>query len=214
MNASWTIAAHRLIAVATLLATSTVVAQTTQPAAKVDEKLVKKLLGGETTSVGQVEAALTGMEQASKKLSGEKDAGAETQKIQKGVLENLDQLIAQARKNNSKSGQKSSVSKRPKSQPPRPEPKPGQNKPVQSGGAKTTPVGQDDSKPPDEKKGGKEKSELARGWGYLPGRDREEVMQGFDEEFLARYREQIMQYYRDLAKTAQETAPETQKSQK
>ena len=44
----------------------------------------------------------------------------------------------------------------------------------------------------------RELRESRRGWGNLPEREREEVLQGVDEEFLERYREWIEQYYRAL----------------
>ena len=193
------------LVVLALLTTDTPV-PTSQPA-NVDDKLVKKLLGGESTTVDQVEAVLTGMDQASKKLEDDRDAGSQTQKIQRSVLDNLDQLIEQARKNRSQSGQKSSVSRKQKKTPaPRPQPKQDRPKSAQTGANRSAPPDQKDSKPPTSQKDGKDRTELARGWGYLPGRDREEVMQGFDEEFLTRYREQIMQYYRDLAKAGEDSS--------
>ena len=49
-----------------------------------------------------------------------------------------------------------------------------------------------------------DKTDLARQWGFLPQHDRMEVSQGFDEEFLPRFHEQILRYYRDLAREAGE----------
>ncbi|MFQ5495803.1 MAG: hypothetical protein ACE5EX_10530, partial [Phycisphaerae bacterium] len=40
--------------------------------------------------------------------------------------------------------------------------------------------------------------ELRRGWGHLPGREREELIQGISERYLDRYREWIERYYRAL----------------
>lgn len=46
--------------------------------------------------------------------------------------------------------------------------------------------------------------ELRRGWGLLPPRDREEVIQGAGEESLERFRDWIERYYRDLAENERE----------
>ena len=43
--------------------------------------------------------------------------------------------------------------------------------------------------------------ESRRGWGHLPQRDRDELLQGIDEEFIEQYRPQIEQYYRALTET-------------
>ena len=42
--------------------------------------------------------------------------------------------------------------------------------------------------------------EATRGWGFLPERDRDEIIQGFEETFMSKYREQIERYYRLLAR--------------
>ena len=46
--------------------------------------------------------------------------------------------------------------------------------------------------------------ELRRGWGRLPARDRDEVVQGFDQDFLTKYRQWIERYYRALASPEEE----------
>jgi hypothetical protein len=45
---------------------------------------------------------------------------------------------------------------------------------------------------------GGELRDARRGWGNLPQRERDEVIQGVDEEFLERYRMWIERYYRSL----------------
>ncbi|MEE8170312.1 MAG: hypothetical protein V3T70_07170 [Phycisphaerae bacterium] len=48
-----------------------------------------------------------------------------------------------------------------------------------------------------------DRPELRRGWGYLPNRDREAVLQGVRERFHARYRQRIEDYYRAIAAQAE-----------
>ena len=46
--------------------------------------------------------------------------------------------------------------------------------------------------------------EFRRGWGNLPQRDRDEVLQGIDEDSLEKYRRQIESYFRALAEDQEE----------
>ncbi|MCP4247470.1 MAG: hypothetical protein GY778_10520, partial [bacterium] len=46
--------------------------------------------------------------------------------------------------------------------------------------------------------------EFRRGWGNLPARDRDEVLQGIDEDVLEKYRHLIERYFRTLAEDEKE----------
>ena len=46
--------------------------------------------------------------------------------------------------------------------------------------------------------------ESRRGWGHLPARDRDELLQGVEEAFIEQYRPQIEQYYRALTETEED----------
>ncbi|MEK6643923.1 MAG: hypothetical protein AABZ08_08440 [Planctomycetota bacterium] len=176
---------------------------TTRPA--IDQELVKKLLGGESSTLDTVESTLAEMKAASARLAENHDVGPQTQQSQKRIVEGIDQLIEQARRNRASSSSQQTA-RRPA------EPKAGDRK-QQSSARKS-----DASDPGKTGKGGMgapandkkatatradDKAELSRGWGYLPLRDRQEVSQGFDEQFMGKYREEIIRYYRDLAKAAE-----------
>ncbi len=175
----------------------------TVPAEEIDEALVEKLLGGESTVLDTVEAALTNMQQASIRLSDQLDPGRETQLLQKEIIKGLDELIEQAsktqtspeqggvRRKGDRSDEKSRQTRRSGAKAAG-----DANRPAQAAEAKQQ-----------DRAGGAEKrtlskSDLERRWGYLPPRDRDEVMQGFDDRFLPRYRAQIERYYQRLAEEA------------
>jgi hypothetical protein len=177
-----------------------------RPSRVVDEQLVRKLLGGSSGTLDALDATLAGMEGAAVRLNDRLDPGPQTQRLQKDVLTGIDKLIEQARKNRVASRGKSPGRRAADRRP---------------GGAR--PGGRKDGAAGDPGKGGKggpvigpeasarsattravDRAELLRGWGFLPLKDREEISQGFDEEFLSKYREEIARYYRDLARAAGE----------
>lgn len=178
---------------------------TTRPSDVVDPELVRRLLGGQSTSLDTVDETLAKLDQATDLLTRQRDAGAKTQEAQQDVVVGLDKLIEEARKNRaaSRGGAKS---KR------RREERPGQRQSSSrraSGSAAPHPTGEGEGSKPaqgpdaDKKKQGRSvQGELTRGWGFLPQRDREEIAQGFDEQFMEKYREEIKQYYRTLAEQA------------
>jgi len=76
-----------------------------------------------------------------------------------------------------------------------------------SRGAEPTPGQQGQGRPPTDdapvSRPLADRPELRRGWGYLPARDREAIIQGAGDDFPARYREQIEEYYRAIAEAAE-----------
>lgn len=168
------------------------------------DEMVRKLLGGESTVVDQVDRMLQDMGEATTRLTAQLDAGSETQAAQRRALEGLDVLIRQAGENRRASPQTSRVrprgerdAQRRRTPDERKQTNQGKGGQAQRGGPGAAGGAGEDSA---NKKAAK--AEMVRGWGYLPGRERDEVIQGFDEEFLAKYREQIMEYYRRLAEAA------------
>lgn len=168
------------------------------------DEMVRKLLGGESTVVDQVDRMLQDMGEASTRLTAQLDAGSQTQAAQRRALEGLDVLIRQAGENRRASPQTSRVrprgerdAQRRRTPDERKQTNQGKGGQAQRGGPGAAGGAGEDSA---NKKAAK--AEMVRGWGYLPGRERDEVIQGFDEEFLAKYREQIMEYYRRLAEAA------------
>ncbi len=180
---------------------------TTQPAPKIDPELVRRLLGGESSTLDNVEETLARMEKAEKLLTEERDCGEATQQAQQQVLAGIDKLIEEARKNQVSARGGSQYRRRRES---RPNPQPAsREESTGKSGSKAATAQQAGQAPADGGTGAEgeragAKAELARGWGYLPQRDRDEISQGFDEEFIAKYREQILRYYRQLAEQAQQ----------
>lgn len=172
---------------------------------KVDEELIHRLLGGQTSIVDAMERTLSRMEDASQGLLDRLDVGEETQRAQKDILTGINQLIEEASKNRPSSRDRSSSVRRRQE---RPEGRstPGDFQKAASQGkappAASRPTDPGQAGRREKGKGDADKSDLARGWGFLPQRDREEISQGFDEQFPAKYRERILEYYRQLAEEA------------
>lgn len=141
------------------------------------------------------------MGETAKQLEIEFDPGEQTQMLQARVLEQLDLAIKQAgrqRRPSSKNQQQSKSDKRRAPKEKKEEPnrdrrsgkqRANKNETGQEGDATTNASGPDT--------GGK-LDESRRGWGALPQREREEVIQGASEAYLEQYREWIEQYYRAL----------------
>lgn len=182
-----------------------------QPAGAVDPELVKRLLDGESSTLDAAEETIARMERASRLLKTEEDCGERTQKAQADVLAGIDKLIEEARK--AQVGTRGGSNFRRKR-----ESKPGRRQSVPQQGASTAApnasTGQESGQAPAGGEAGKgkarrsDKAELSRGWGFLPQRDRDEIAQGFDEEYVSKYREQIVAYYRHLAEEARRRADE------
>lgn len=176
-------------------------APTSQPSVTIDEQLVKKLLGGESSVLDTVQTTVADMDQAAKRLNDSADAGRQTQHLQKKIVDDIDQLIEQARRNRT-GGSPSQANRRP------PERRTPGRRPGTDGkgtGSAARPATSDSSASGDSSKEASkqrpsDKAELSRGWGFLPQREREEISQGFDEKFHEKYRDEIIRYYQDLAK--------------
>lgn len=181
------------------------------PSKAIDASLVKRLLGGQSSTLDTVESTLEQMHDASKRLSESLDPGRQTQQVQKKIVDGIDQLIEQARRNRVSGGQQQQTARRTGDRPAgrrRPQPMRGKD-----GGSGQNAANKPGSGGKDDKSGTaagqrrSDKAELSRGWGYLPQRDRNEISQGFDDEFPGKYREEIIRYYRDLAEAAKEEKP-------
>lgn len=184
---------------------------TTQPS-KEDEALIRKLLR-DATGRGEepaMERALQGMRASRVKLSGQFDAGSDTQTIQRGILRDLDEAIAEAWRSQRRLDQPPTTRQAGRRRKPRSTTASSQkgkdqeraeqaasNRPKPDEGAtQGQPVAADRAR------GGLRG--LRRGWGALPPRDRDEVVQGFGQDFLTKYREWIERYYRALAEPDRE----------
>lgn len=179
---------------------------TTRPAdVEVDEALIRRLLGSEPTTLDAVERVLDRMERSSDRLTKEFDPGSDTQTAQAEVLAALDELIADAEKSRLESRGQPKRKRRDTSPPDRRARR--STGDGRSGRSPTPTRHKGDSEHgagADAKKLDDASVEIGRGWGYLPDRDRREIRQGFDEEFMPKFREQILDYYRALARKAAE----------
>lgn len=182
---------------------------TSRPASRVDERLVKKLLGGDASTVDAMDEALHRMDQAAHRLRDAFDTGPETQQAQQRALGGIDQLIEQARKNQV-SRNSSQTARRPAERRRRDGREEGRAEAGQAATGAQADGKQARAEGPAKSRAAQrpgEKAELLRGWGYLPQRDREEIVQGYDDEFLPKYSTAIARYYEDLAVAAEAARP-------
>lgn len=170
-----------------------------------ERKLGRKLIRGTTTGVDEdiMEKIIRLMDQTARRLEVGFDSGQETQALQQEVLKQLDDAIklaaAQTRKSSGQRKNSESDRRRRKernqdretneSRNAKVDSKKGESSDTASSGRKPTAGGPGDDK-------GSTKSR--RGWGNLPQRERDEVIQGAGERYLERYRKWIEQYYRAL----------------
>lgn len=172
------------------------------PADKEKEDLADKLVKGEQAAPGDVaELVVQWMGEVDDRLSSDFDPGRETQAQQAKILDALDDLIKSARPSKSKGGGGQDDGQNDRRQNPKDaqraedqsknKGRPGGDVAGETEASKVTPADA-------EVEGGRFR-ESRRGWGHLPSRDREEVLQGIQDEVVERYRQMIDDYYRALA---------------
>lgn len=143
------------------------------------------------------------MTDAAKKMEIEFDPGEKTQTVQKSIHQKLDEAIKVAaskqRMKNKTPSQQSDRRKMPTAQREPPKKKPGMENASRAASATSS----DD----ESAKGGEASSpdgdrtdlrDPRRGWGTLPQRQREEIIQGAGENSLERFRVWVERYYRAL----------------
>jgi len=166
------------------------------------ERLIRKAVT--QSEEGPMERILRMMEESQERLELNLDSGKETQALQDQILARLDESIKASRlQSRSRSASSTTQSdKRRMSKAMREKPKDPQAK----GGA-ADPKNDVSTRPGDQNRPTSTPSgelrELRRGWGQLPSREREEVLQGAGEGYLERYRAWIERYYRALQETDQ-----------
>ncbi|NUQ66700.1 MAG: hypothetical protein HUU18_00255 [Phycisphaerales bacterium] len=160
-------------------------------------------------SPGQVaagfQAAVELMSEAALRLE-RKDAGIDTQRVQEDVLRKLDQLIADARRQQSKS--KSSSSKQNQGQPDGQQQQQGAQSQQQQQAAQGEGSGENRGDGP-ARVDGTLKPALpgsSAAWGNLPAHVRDALMQGWSDRFSSVYRGMTEEYYKRLAE--QQAGPE------
>ena len=172
-----------------------------KPEAGAPNELDRALSPDETRDV--FTQAVEGMKESAARLTGSKDAGLATQRVQEEVLRKLDKLIEEAKKKQSQS--KSSQSKG-KQQKPQDQQSEQDQQNAKKNQAETTSKQQSrDSKDRTEstarEDGALRPAPLAGGatWGNLPAHVRDSLTQGLSDQFSSAYRRLTEQYYKRLA---------------
>lgn len=178
---------------------------TPEDKAKPDERrLGRRLIRGTTAGDEDImEKLIRLMEQTARRLEVDFDAGEETQALQLEVLKQLDDAIklaaAQMRKSSGRQRSSESDRRRRQEKDKKRDSDKSRNEDANSNkgeSADTSPAGR---KPAAGGTGDRDDlAESRRGWGNLPQRERDEVIQGAGERYLERYRKWIEQYYRAL----------------
>ncbi|RJP41146.1 MAG: hypothetical protein C4547_01845 [Phycisphaerales bacterium] len=166
------------------------------------DRLLRKTTGDADDDV--MDRILRLMAEAQRRLDLGFDPGEETQAVQAKILEELDDAIQaaasrQRRRSSEMPPAQSDTRRRQDPSKPQQQP-PGR----QDGRDATRQVGEPDQAAP-EGAGVVEGAALdgslidrRRGWGHLPQRDRDEILQSFGERMLERYQAWIERYYRAL----------------
>lgn len=167
------------------------------------EDLAKRLIEGDSSSGGNdvMDELLGLMDDAQERLHREFDPGNPTQDVQRRIIDRLDDAIKLALMNRTKSSSTPPDAGDMREMPPTDKNKDSAPSPTASGDQSQRPASQAPAAGEDMKRRLGDLRELRRGWGHLPQRDREEIMQGLEEQSLDRYRELIERYYRALAET-------------
>ncbi len=166
-------------------------------------KLIKETTGA--SDDGDVMSRILAlMGQTARRLEVEFNAGADTQQTQETLIKELDDAIKQAAANTRKNkSQSSSSSDKRSAMKQKPD---GASKSKPDAGKPGAPQQDGESVERDPPAGdgqtasakAKDLTERRRGWGNLPMRDRDEVIEGMDESVLPRFRDWIERYYRAL----------------
>jgi hypothetical protein len=175
------------------------------PAAASDDDLSKRLIREAT---GDGDSGIMGrimrlMAQAQHRLERDFDPGQATQTVQQQIIEKLDEAIAAAQRRRSRQTAQHRQSSDTRKAPPKPE---------QQGDRSANADAQEDAAAKTSASNGTDRQstatgrfrEFRRSWGHLPARDREEVLQGIDEDVLEKYRRLIERYFRTLAEDQEE----------
>lgn len=146
------------------------------------------------------------MQMAGRRLDENFDPGEKTQALQQDILNRLDSAIAEAaaqRSSGKRVKMKARGERRRMGQPDADRAQSGQktgatadaDDNAQPANAPSKIIGED---------GQPRSFDVRRAWGHLPERERDEVIQGRDEDFLEAYRAWIERYYRALQESDEE----------
>lgn len=167
-----------------------------------DEDLARKLIhGADDESEGVMGEIMALMDRSADRVGRDFDTGPSTRLVQQSILDKLDEAISSARKKKSKSqSTPQSTGEARENQPPS---KGEQSQPQDAAAQQGEEVGAIKGEAA-EAQGSQPPREIRRSWGNLPFRDRDEILQGIDEDSVERFRELIEEYYRALAEDDKE----------
>ncbi|MBI1827151.1 MAG: hypothetical protein HYR83_12295 [Planctomycetes bacterium] len=157
---------------------------------------------------GLMDNVLRLMDETAHRMEIDFDSGSRTQELQKQISDKLDEAIkiAAAQRRPQKQNNSSASSDRRRGPNNAKSPTGKQGAPTAAAKAKESST--DESNAPSGAQGPAESArgeirDLRRGWGQLPERQRDEVIQGSGEGYLERYRQWIEKYYRALQESGQ-----------
>ena len=176
------------------------VPSTTQQEDDLSKKLIQQAITGAQADVMSQVTSL--MQDSERLLTRDLDPGPDTQAVQDHIVQKLDDAIARSLQQRSRGGRQRRAQGEKRTRPDQePEKKPDADakEPGDAPAQGKTVATSEDSEDNSRRQG--PLREARRGWGHLPQRDRDELLQGVEEEFIERYREQIEQYYRSLTES-------------
>ncbi|MFQ5590123.1 MAG: hypothetical protein ACE5HE_03070 [Phycisphaerae bacterium] len=172
----------------------------TDESRRLGQKLIRSVRGGVEDDV--METILRLMDSAARRLTVDLDGGRQTQAMQREIMEQLDAAIKIAgvrRLTRSRTPQPPRGDKRRREDRKSPDSARGADKAEakedSASSAETVEAGR--VRRQGNRRGGS-MFESRRTWGQLPPRQRDEVIQGLEEQYLERFRAWIEQYYRAL----------------
>ncbi len=164
----------------------------------IDPNVTEPELTGDQVSAA-FKSAVKDMSVVGTRLNERADAGLDTQRMQESILRRLDQIIASAKKQQQQG--KSGKSDQNKNQKEQSGSRQNQGQKSQKGQAQKNNQGdgRGTQGSPDDHKAGAATDEAGAGWGSLPARLRDELIQGRDDRFSAPYETLTQQFYKRVA---------------
>lgn len=150
------------------------------------------------------------MGESAKRIDVDFDSGVQTQEVQRQIVQKLDEAIASAAKNHRKQRQQDPASRTDKRRRSKASPEKrleGAEQPGQSVTDVGSTSGEQAAATEAEDQAGGELGDIRRAWGHLPPRERDELIQGSNEEYLERYRLWVERYYRALQEAGSSSEP-------
>jgi hypothetical protein len=183
-----------------------------RPADK-ENSLDKQLLEGlgEGEDIGQPGDPLVRLGEQMRQAGGlirQTKSGNPTQQLQKKIVDDLEELIKQARRQQQQQRQSSSSSqqtaRREQVKQSKPGSTPGQRQENEPAKDSTERLGKNEVRRPDM---AQMNDMIKRVWGQLPEKEREQMLQNSVDQFLPKYELQIEAYFKSLVERQQQDSP-------